>query len=295
MPPPAALPTAREASCGWRFPAPRALFASSELFQGPFDIAVSSDGWVWTAQWGWTSRRGGGFRRTRLTDGLTEVIESDRSQRSRRHAGRCVPRRLHQHQPGLLLGVPVRPSLRRRRAALSPGRGNGGGPGHHDPDTAHHLGLSQGALPLARCSPVARGTPDRAARAARLLYSRPRGRTAHGRTRQARHFGGWRPAPGINAVIGAASIRALLEGVEVVAYRGRLRGTSWKATSPTRGRSPSRTRAASTSAAARIIGTSRANPTTSAERLETTVQIAGAARRHAPGHDRRRRHRLLGR
>jgi sugar lactone lactonase YvrE len=58
----------------------QSLFANGELFHDPFDIAVSSDGWVWTAQWGWTSRRGGGFLRTRLTDGLTEVIESDRSQ-----------------------------------------------------------------------------------------------------------------------------------------------------------------------------------------------------------------------
>jgi hypothetical protein len=58
----------------------QSLFANGELFQGPFDIAIASDGWVWTAQWGWTSRRGGGFRRTRLSDGHTEYVQSDRSQ-----------------------------------------------------------------------------------------------------------------------------------------------------------------------------------------------------------------------
>lgn len=58
----------------------QSLFANGELFRSPFDIAVSRDGWVWTAQWGSTSRTGGGFRRTRLTDGFTEAIESDRSQ-----------------------------------------------------------------------------------------------------------------------------------------------------------------------------------------------------------------------
>jgi len=58
----------------------QSLFANGDLFHGPFDIAISNDGWVWTAQWGWISRRGGGFLRTRLADGITEYVPSDRSQ-----------------------------------------------------------------------------------------------------------------------------------------------------------------------------------------------------------------------
>ncbi|MFI5372912.1 MAG: hypothetical protein ACHQ52_15260 [Candidatus Eisenbacteria bacterium] len=46
----------------------------------PFDIAITPDGWIWTAQWGGLSRRGGGFRRTRISDGYTESPTGDRSQ-----------------------------------------------------------------------------------------------------------------------------------------------------------------------------------------------------------------------
>jgi len=78
------------------------------------------------------------------------------------------------------------------------------------------------------------------------------------------------PAPGINAVIGAASIRALLEGVEVLAIeegfehvmKGDLthvRPLTIDNTSRIHFRGGSH------------IGLSRANPTTSPERLETTV------------------------
>ena len=48
--------------------------------QSPFDIAITPDGWIWTAQWGGLSRRGGGFLRTRLSDGWTESPTGDRSQ-----------------------------------------------------------------------------------------------------------------------------------------------------------------------------------------------------------------------
>jgi hypothetical protein len=58
----------------------QSLFANGAFFHSPFDIAISSDGWVWTAQWGWVSRRNGGFLRTRLADGVTEEVPSDRSQ-----------------------------------------------------------------------------------------------------------------------------------------------------------------------------------------------------------------------
>lgn len=37
------------------------LFASGALFHSPFDIAISGDGWVWTAQWGWTHVGTGAF------------------------------------------------------------------------------------------------------------------------------------------------------------------------------------------------------------------------------------------
>jgi 6-phosphofructokinase 1 len=79
------------------------------------------------------------------------------------------------------------------------------------------------------------------------------------------------PAPGINAVIGAASIRALLEGVEVLAIEegfehimegdlDHVRPLTIENTSRIHFRGGSH------------IGTSRANPTTSTERLETTVR-----------------------
>jgi len=78
------------------------------------------------------------------------------------------------------------------------------------------------------------------------------------------------PAPGINSVIGAATIRALLEGVEVL---GILDGFEWIM----RG-NVERVRPLSIEDVSRIhfrggsyIGISRANPTTDPELLETTV------------------------
>jgi ATP-dependent phosphofructokinase / diphosphate-dependent phosphofructokinase len=79
------------------------------------------------------------------------------------------------------------------------------------------------------------------------------------------------PAPGINAVIGAASIRALLEDVDVLAIEDgfehimegdltHVRPLTIENTSRIHFRGGSH------------IGTSRANPTTSTERLETTVR-----------------------
>ena len=56
------------------------FFATGEPFFQPFDIAIAPDGWIWTAQWGSLARRRGGFVRTRLADGYSEVVESDRSQ-----------------------------------------------------------------------------------------------------------------------------------------------------------------------------------------------------------------------
>jgi len=58
----------------------QSVLANGVPFHGPFDIAISSDGWIWSAQWGWTSRRNGGFVRTRLADGFSEFFPSDRSQ-----------------------------------------------------------------------------------------------------------------------------------------------------------------------------------------------------------------------
>jgi sugar lactone lactonase YvrE len=55
------------------------LVASGPPFLSPFDIAFAPDGWIVTAQSGALSRRQGGFRRTRLPDGLTENFEGDRS------------------------------------------------------------------------------------------------------------------------------------------------------------------------------------------------------------------------
>ena len=47
----------------------------------PFDVAVGTDGWVWCAQWGGLSRRGGGFVRVRADGSAAEVVDgSDRSQ-----------------------------------------------------------------------------------------------------------------------------------------------------------------------------------------------------------------------
>ncbi len=79
------------------------------------------------------------------------------------------------------------------------------------------------------------------------------------------------PAPGINAVIGAATIRAALEGVEVLAIEDGFERIMEGDTT--------RVRALTIENTSRIhfrggsyIGISRANPTHSAETLETTVR-----------------------
>jgi 6-phosphofructokinase 1 len=100
------------------------------------------------------------------------------------------------------------------------------------------------------------------------------------------------PAPGINAVIGAATIRARLESVEVIAIED---GFEWI----TQGdidhvrRSPSRTRAAFTFAAVRPSA-SRAPIRRCRPNARDHRDVAAAARRHHADHDRRRRHCLLG-
>jgi len=54
---------------------------SAAPLQGPFDVAAGTDGWVWCAQWGGLSRRGGGFVRVRADGSAAEVVAgSDRSQ-----------------------------------------------------------------------------------------------------------------------------------------------------------------------------------------------------------------------
>ena len=58
----------------------QSVFARDTTIFGPYDVAISSDGWVWSAQWGSLSRRQGGFVRTRISDGHTERVPSDRSQ-----------------------------------------------------------------------------------------------------------------------------------------------------------------------------------------------------------------------
>jgi len=56
------------------------VFANGGLFRGPFDLAFSGDGWMYVAQWGGLSRRGGGFIRIRFNDRFAEPVLSDRSQ-----------------------------------------------------------------------------------------------------------------------------------------------------------------------------------------------------------------------
>lgn len=50
--------------------------AEPNLFIAPIDIAVTADGYVWTAQYGNVSRRLGYFVRTRLADGYSEILGS---------------------------------------------------------------------------------------------------------------------------------------------------------------------------------------------------------------------------
>lgn len=48
------------------------LTITGVALRSPFDIAASPDGYLWTAQWGGLSRRGG-FVRTRISDGYTDT------------------------------------------------------------------------------------------------------------------------------------------------------------------------------------------------------------------------------
>ena len=79
------------------------------------------------------------------------------------------------------------------------------------------------------------------------------------------------PAPGINSVIGAATIRAALEGLDVIGIED---GFEWLMRGDT-----THVRPLTIDVVSRIhfrggshIGISRANPTTSAETLEKTVR-----------------------
>src|SRR4051812_46795717 len=79
------------------------------------------------------------------------------------------------------------------------------------------------------------------------------------------------PAPGINAVIGAATIRAVLFGIDVVGIEG---GFNWLMKGDT-----NHTRLLTTEDVSRIhfrggsfIGISRANPTKGVDLLEKTIQ-----------------------
>jgi hypothetical protein len=56
------------------------LAITGAALRSPFDLAVSPDGYIWSAQWGGLSRRGGGFLRTRISDGYTDYSTGDRSQ-----------------------------------------------------------------------------------------------------------------------------------------------------------------------------------------------------------------------
>ena len=100
------------------------------------------------------------------------------------------------------------------------------------------------------------------------------------------------PAPGINSVIGAATIRAALEGVEVLGIRD---GFEWLMQG-----NIDHVRPLSIDDVSRIhfrggshIGIARANPTKDPALLATTVRLPRTPRRLAADHDRRRRHRLL--
>src|SRR4051794_12707953 len=94
--------------------------------------------------------------------------------------------------------------------------------------------------------------------------------TAEKRKKMAILVGGG-PAPGINAVIGAATIRAELFGIEVV---GAHDGFSWLMKGDIE-----HTRRLTTSEVSRIhfrggsyLGISRANPTKDVKLLETTIE-----------------------
>ena len=99
------------------------------------------------------------------------------------------------------------------------------------------------------------------------------------------------PAPGINSVISAATIRCELEGVEVVGIRD---GFEWLMQG-----NIERTTRLTTEAVSRIhfrggsyIGISRANPTLDPEHSREHGHLAAAAERLAAHHHRRRRHGL---
>ena len=95
------------------------------------------------------------------------------------------------------------------------------------------------------------------------------------------------PAPGINSVISAATIRSELEGVEVVGVRD---GFEWLMQG-----NIDRVVRLTIEGVSRIhfrggshIGISRSNPTRDPVHLENTVSLAPPAQRGAAHHDRRR-------
>ena len=101
------------------------------------------------------------------------------------------------------------------------------------------------------------------------------------------------PAPGINAVIGAATIRAALEGMDVVGVRD---GFEWLMQGDIEHITP-----LTIDAVSRIhfrggshIGISRANPTVGSEVSRKRRDLAAATGRDAAADDRRRRHGVLG-
>jgi 6-phosphofructokinase len=101
------------------------------------------------------------------------------------------------------------------------------------------------------------------------------------------------PAPGINSVISAATIRASLEGIDVVGIRD---GFEWLMKGDIDHVTP-----LTIDAVSRIhfrggsyIGISRANPTRNPGPSGEYGHLAAAAERRPAHHDRRRRHGVLG-
>ena len=101
------------------------------------------------------------------------------------------------------------------------------------------------------------------------------------------------PAPGINSVIGAATIRAALDGMDVIGVRD---GFEWLMHGDIEHVTP-----LTIDAVSRIhfrggshIGISRANPTANPQASRERRDLAAATRRDRAAHDRRRRHGVLG-
>ena len=94
------------------------------------------------------------------------------------------------------------------------------------------------------------------------------------------------PAPGINTVISSAAIEAINEGFEVVGIRDGFKNLVRKDLSKIRPLGiddVSRVHLTGGS----VLGTSRENPTKSAEALQAVVDTLTPGRGHAPRHHRR--------